>query len=139
MADGRVAGVLWHTAGPAWTDWRVRRPHVHHRESAAAIGDPRDCDESDDMMRILFLASLLILTTSGPEYQGPYDVVIRNGRVLDGTGAPWFRAHVAIKGDMIVRIARRITEPATQVLDAGGAHAPQGCRDTRAHARRGLA
>ena len=30
-----------------------------------------------------------------------HDVLIRNGRVLDGTRAPWFRADVAIRGDRI--------------------------------------
>jgi len=33
-----------------------------------------------------------------------YDVVIRNGRIVDGTGAPWFRGDVAIKGDRIAAV-----------------------------------
>lgn len=44
---------------------------------------------------------------------GPYDVVIENGRVVDGTGAPWFRGDVAIEGDRIVRV-----EPAGLLSDA---------------------
>ena len=36
---------------------------------------------------------------------GPvYDIVIRNGRVLDGAGNPWIRADVAIKDGRFVRI-----------------------------------
>src|SRR5256885_2987776 len=35
---------------------------------------------------------------------GPYDVVIEGGRVVDGTGNPWFYGDVAIKGDRIARI-----------------------------------
>ena len=59
-------------------------------------------------MRTVFLA-LAALTISGiGQTQATYDVVIRNGRVLDGTAAPWFRADIAIKGDTIVRIARTI-------------------------------
>src|SRR5256885_15690715 len=34
----------------------------------------------------------------------PYDVVIEGGRVVDGTGNPWFYGDVAIKGDRIARI-----------------------------------
>src|SRR5207249_10881173 len=35
---------------------------------------------------------------------GPYDVVIEGGRVVDGTGNPWFYGDVAITGDRIARI-----------------------------------
>jgi len=35
---------------------------------------------------------------------GPYDVVIEGGRVVDGTGNPWYYGDVAIKGDRIARI-----------------------------------
>jgi dihydroorotase/N-acyl-D-amino-acid deacylase len=37
---------------------------------------------------------------------GTFDVVIANGRVVDGTGAPWFRADVGITGDRITAIGR---------------------------------
>jgi dihydroorotase/N-acyl-D-amino-acid deacylase len=36
---------------------------------------------------------------------GPFDVVIANGRVVDGTGNPWYYADVAIRGDRIAAIA----------------------------------
>ena len=35
---------------------------------------------------------------------GPYDVVIEGGRVVDGTGSPWYYGDVAIKGDRIARV-----------------------------------
>ena len=35
---------------------------------------------------------------------GTYDVVITNGRIVDGTGAAWFRGDLAIRGDRIARI-----------------------------------
>ncbi|HEY4138143.1 MAG TPA: amidohydrolase family protein, partial [Casimicrobiaceae bacterium] len=37
----------------------------------------------------------------------PYDVVIENGRIVDGTGAAWFYGDVAIRGDRIAMIAPR--------------------------------
>src|SRR5947209_14093904 len=34
----------------------------------------------------------------------PFDVVIRGGRVLDGTGAPWRRADIGTRGAKIARV-----------------------------------
>src|SRR6058998_207000 len=49
-----------------------------------------------------------------PSTQRPrYDLVITNGRIVDGTGAPWFRGDVAIAGDRIAAVGA--------VGDAGGA------------------
>jgi len=77
------------------------------------------------------------MASTGAE-QPPYDLVVRNGRVLDGTGTPWFRADVGIRGDGIARIARTIDEPAVRVLDAAGAIFAPGFIDTHTHARRGI-
>lgn len=37
-----------------------------------------------------------------------YDLVIRNARIVDGTGSPWFRSDVAVRGDNIVAVAPSI-------------------------------
>jgi len=45
------------------------------------------------------------LSAAAPAVQArTFDVVIANGRVVDGTGAPWFRADVGITGDRITAI-----------------------------------
>jgi N-acyl-D-amino-acid deacylase len=54
---------------------------------------------------------------------GPYDVIIANGRVVDGTGNAWYNADIAIRGDRIVRIVpagmlRNVS--ATTRIDASG-------------------
>ena len=94
------------------------------------------------ILALLGLTALIPLTfrppASAAESQAGYDLVIRNGRVLDGTGNPWFRADVAVRGDTIVRIARRIDEPAARLIDAAGAIVSPGFIDTHTHARRGL-
>jgi N-acyl-D-amino-acid deacylase len=36
----------------------------------------------------------------------PYDLVIENGRIVDGTGNPWFKGDVAIRGDRIVAVGK---------------------------------
>ncbi|HET7564993.1 MAG TPA: D-aminoacylase [Gemmatimonadaceae bacterium] len=63
------------------------------------------------MTRILLVAVLAIGAcapaprAAGPApIPGPYDVIIERGRVVDGTGNPYFYGDVAIKGDRIARI-----------------------------------
>jgi len=47
-----------------------------------------------------------------------YDIIISNGRVVDGTGAPWVRADVGIRGDRLVRIGDLHAAKAPQRIDA---------------------
>ena len=51
-----------------------------------------------------------------------YDLLVRGGRVVDGTGAPAFRADVAVQGDRIVRVEPEgiPAEQAEVVIDASG-------------------
>jgi len=50
----------------------------------------------------------------------PFDVIITGGRVVDGSGAPWFSADVGIKGDRIAAIGKLYDQPATRRIDATG-------------------
>lgn len=64
-----------------------------------------------------------------------YDVLIRGGTVVDGTGAPRFRADVALRGDRIARIDRNgiAAAEAAVVLDARGLVVAPGFIDNHAH------
>jgi dihydroorotase/N-acyl-D-amino-acid deacylase len=62
------------------------------------------------------VASAAVLLAQGPEEA--FDVVITGGRVVDGTGAPWYRADVAVTGDRIVRVGRLAGAPARLRVDA---------------------
>jgi dihydroorotase/N-acyl-D-amino-acid deacylase len=46
-----------------------------------------------------------------------FDLVIENGRIVDGTGAPWFRGDVGIKGDRITAVGNLSAAAATRRLD----------------------
>ncbi len=50
----------------------------------------------------------------------PYDVLIKNGHILDGTGNPWFAGNMAVRGDRIVAIGKLGEVPAKQTIDASG-------------------
>src|SRR5262245_39270875 len=57
----------------------------------------------------------------GMRSQSPaFDVVVRGGRVIDGTGNPWFIADIGIKGDSITAIAPRLNATGARVVDATG-------------------
>ena len=50
----------------------------------------------------------------------PYDIVIRNGRIVDGTGSPWYPATSAIRGGRIAAIGNLAGAPARRTIDARG-------------------
>lgn len=49
-----------------------------------------------------------------------YDVIIRGGHILDGTGNPWYAADVGIRGDKIAAIGKLDNATAKQTIDASG-------------------
>jgi len=63
-----------------------------------------------------------------------YDLLIKNGRVMDGTGNPWFPADVAIKGGRIVAIGPLRDAQADRVIDATGKYVTPGFIDIHSHA-----
>jgi dihydroorotase/N-acyl-D-amino-acid deacylase len=86
-----------------------------------------------------YVVAALLLAPALLFSQAPmYDIVLRGGRVVDGTTAPWYRADVAIKGDSIARIAPSIAEPAARVIDVNGLVVAPGFIDIHTHARRGI-
>ena len=84
-------------------------------------------------MRIspLVLAAALVVTTSGqtPEF----DVLIRNGQVLDGTGAAAVRADVGLRGDRIVAVGQLANRAARRSIDANGLMVAPGFIDLHTH------
>lgn len=50
-------------------------------------------------------ASATAMPATGTTASGPFDVLIVNGRVVDGTGNPWYYADVGIRGDRIAAVA----------------------------------
>lgn len=62
-----------------------------------------------------------------------YDLLIQNGRIIDGTGSPAMHAEIAVKDGKIVKIARHIPADATTVIDAAGKVVTPGFIDSHSH------
>jgi N-acyl-D-amino-acid deacylase len=86
--------------------------------------------------------AVLALQMAGAELQaqGPqrYDILIRGGMVIDGTGSAAYRADVAIAGDRVVAIVRQPgaatdATPVSRVIDATGKIVAPGFIDLHAH------
>ena len=95
------------------------------RERRALIASPR-------LGRHAVLASYLLMvgcTSAAPPRTGPepstaaFDVLIENGRIVDGSGNAWYYGDIGIRGGRIARIAPRgllAGSPATRRIDARG-------------------
>ena len=62
-----------------------------------------------------------------------YDVVIRNGKVIDGTGNPWFFADVAVKDGKINEISKKVQGEAVDFIDAKNLVVCPGFIDAHSH------
>lgn len=74
-------------------------------------------------MRLLHRLVAYLLLASAPvalaAQEDVYDVLIRNGRIIDGTGSPWYAGDVGIRGGRIVAIGT-LSGAARQTVDASG-------------------
>ncbi|HWE44871.1 MAG TPA: amidohydrolase family protein [Caulobacteraceae bacterium] len=83
---------------------------------------------------LALLASAVLLMGAAPAPKhvhpsAPYDLVIRNGRVLDGTGSPWVIADVAIKNGRFVKIGK-VDGRGLREIDAQGDYVTPGWIDS---------
>lgn len=91
-------------------------------------------------VRLLLIGFIgLIFSACTPFSQKPntYDTVIVNGKVVDGTGNPWYYADIAINDDKIVKVGN-IRYAATDTVDARGLYVTPGFIDVHSHSASGL-
>src|SRR5881397_2673116 len=67
-----------------------------------------------------------------------FDVVIRGGRVLDGTGSPWRVADVGIRGGKIAEVGRLGRAKSDRAIDASGSYVAPGFIDIHTHSDIGI-
>src|SRR5689334_14098143 len=80
------------------------------------------------LVTCLVVLSLFRIPIAAQTSDPLYDLVIRNGRVLDGAGNPWILADVAIKDGRFVRIGR-VEGRGKREIDATGRYVSPGWID----------
>lgn len=76
--------------------------------------------------------TFLIFLLSFSVYGQTYDVIIRNGRIVDGSGNPWFHGDIAIANGKVVAVGH-VTGTASRVIDAKGLIIAPGFIDVHTH------
>jgi N-acyl-D-aspartate/D-glutamate deacylase len=79
------------------------------------------------------VALSLALAFSSCANRAPYDLLIVNGTIVDGSGEPGFPADLAISGDSIAAVGKLAGAAATKVIDASGLTVSPGFIDTHSH------
>ena len=89
------------------------------------------------LVRFLPAAALMALTAvalSAQQTPAAFDLVIRNGRVLDGSGNPWFPADIGVRDGRIVAVGTLGSAQAARIVDAAGKYVAPGFIDIHSHA-----
>lgn len=85
------------------------------------------------MRRIVLLACITFAATTSLNAQD-YDLLIKGGKVFDGTGNPWFYADVGVRDDRIVAVGKLPGATAVRTIDAAGKVIAPGFIDLHSHA-----
>lgn len=92
-------------------------------------------------LKVVLVSGLLAVVSSCgtlPPEDPAYDLLILNGTIVDGSGAPAYEGDVAVVGDTIVRIGDLEGAAATRVIDASGSVVAPGFVDLHNHADRNI-
>ena len=82
-------------------------------------------------MKVRFL--LLLISLAPAVWAADYDIVVKDARVIDGSGNPWFRADVGVRNGRIAAVGRLGSVTADRTIDARGRVLAPGFLDVHTH------
>lgn len=88
---------------------------------------------SRDVLKLLALVAVVMAICGAQAQRSDYDIVFRNGRVLDGTGNPFVVADLAVRDGRIAAIGKLGGVQARRTIDATGLYVVPGFIDMHSH------
>ncbi|ULT44461.1 amidohydrolase family protein [Niabella defluvii] len=85
------------------------------------------------MRRLQLLLLIPLLFTFFCQGQSNCDILIKNGKIIDGTGNSWYYGDIAVKEGKIERIGKSLPFTANQTIDAKGLIVAPGFIDVHTH------
>ncbi len=100
------------------------------------------CKRLSDQLRLALAAAAIACgftlscnpqQTTTQNAPAQYDLLIKGGRIIDGSGSPWYQGDVAVKNGKIAAIGRLVNPTARCVIDATGLVVAPGFIDLHTH------
>jgi len=85
------------------------------------------------LLALCLFACLVTCLSTGDARAADYDLVIRNARIIDGSGNPWYLADIGVKGGKIAAIGKLASATADRTIDAANRVVTPGFIDVHTH------